>query len=194
MHTLQELGARNTCWCRKSERDSWLQTKYQHPARTPRLRISQFLPSTCLLWYSLCADSFLVLVPAGWASFYTSRWILPFSSYRGCVLWKNFSLVCLGWEPLYMHYIGGCISYFVVVAAAAVNDLREALKEGRVHCGSQFQGSSASWQGSWSHCSHSQEAGSRQRWIAMLRSFCTSFFSFFAAWAPRGLGNGDAHS
>ena len=70
-----------------------------------------------------------------------------------------------------MHYIGGCISYFVVVAAAAaaaVNYLREALKEGRVHCGSQFQGSGASWQGScggrgsWSHCSHSQEAGSRQ--------------------------------
>lgn len=60
MHTLQALEWENTCWWRRSQRNSILTLdQVSIPARTPVLRISQFLPADCLLQCSLCVDSLL---------------------------------------------------------------------------------------------------------------------------------------
>lgn len=155
----------------------WLQTKYQYSERTPGWELVSFCSQPVSVWIPL--------------------WILPFPSYRGCVLWKmeyNLQSSVPGLRAICC--IGSSVGYFVA-AAVAVNSLRKALKQGRVHWDSQFRDrvhhdrEVVVARGSWSHGNHSQEAGSRPLWLAMLRSFST--FLFLAAWVP-GPGNGDAPS
>lgn len=161
-------GVRNTCWCRRSQIRDYILTSDQVsiPARTPVLRISQFLPADCLLWCSLCGDSLLVPVcQQGTPALHIWKSSVNSLLQALCALddwqpsasraWVKSHCICTAMAAV-------SLTLFV----AAIKYLTEALKEGRVYCGSQFRGIQSTMAGkSYGR----RQLVNRELWMPLLR-------------------------